>query len=174
MATVTSHIGLVATASTTADHPFHVARRFASLDHISHGRAAWNFVTSQQDAIAQNFGFKRLPDHAERYRRADEFVEVVVKLGIPGTTMPWSPMRRPAAMSISTACGPSTMRASGSVRGPQRPRPPQGRPMLVHQAIRRQPAPGCAGPTPSSPCSGPWRRRGPSMSTSNFAPAIRA
>jgi FMN-dependent oxidoreductase (nitrilotriacetate monooxygenase family) len=80
MAAVTERIGLVATASTTFEHPFHVARRFASLDHISKGRAAWNIVTTQHSEAAANFGLPELPPHADRYQRAEEFVEVAVKL----------------------------------------------------------------------------------------------
>jgi N-acetyl-S-(2-succino)cysteine monooxygenase len=77
LAMVTSHIGLTATASTSYNEPFHVARKFASLDHISGGRAGWNLVTSVQDAEAQNFGRDAHYGHAERYERACEFAEVV-------------------------------------------------------------------------------------------------
>ncbi|MBT7265859.1 MAG: LLM class flavin-dependent oxidoreductase [Rhodospirillaceae bacterium] len=77
LAMVTSHIGLTATASTSYNEPFHVARKFASLDHISGGRAGWNLVTSVQDAEAQNFGRDAHYGHAERYERAREFAEVV-------------------------------------------------------------------------------------------------
>lgn len=80
IAAVTSRIGLVASASTTYNHPFHLARTFASLDHISSGRAGWNLVTSQNGWEAQNFGMTKHPDHADRYARAREFAEVVVKL----------------------------------------------------------------------------------------------
>jgi FMN-dependent oxidoreductase (nitrilotriacetate monooxygenase family) len=80
MAMVTTYIGLVCTASTTFNHPYHVARRFASLDHVSKGRAAWNMVTSHSEAAAANFGPGPLPDHASRYQRAHEFAEVVTKL----------------------------------------------------------------------------------------------
>lgn len=73
---VTSHIGLVATASTTYDEPYHVARRFASLDHLSGGRAGWNVVTSVEDAEARNFGRDHHLDHEVRYSRAREFLSV--------------------------------------------------------------------------------------------------
>ncbi|GGL18019.1 monooxygenase [Sphaerisporangium melleum] len=79
LAAVTDHIGLIATVSTTYNEPFHVARTFASLDHISGGRAGWNIVTSAGEAEARNFGRER-PAHADRYARATEFLEVVTKL----------------------------------------------------------------------------------------------
>jgi len=74
---VTEHIGLVATASTTYNEPYHVARKFASLDHLSNGRAGWNVVTSWSDVEAQNFSLDKHPEHAARYERAGEFVDVV-------------------------------------------------------------------------------------------------
>lgn len=77
MAMVTSHVGLAATASTTYNEPYHIARKFASLDHISGGRAAWNVVTSATDMEARNFGLAGSPPKAGRYDRAAEFVEVV-------------------------------------------------------------------------------------------------
>lgn len=77
LAGVTSRIGLVATASTTYDEPFHVARRFASLDHISGGRAGWNVVTTSNPDSSRNFGLDTQPDHAARYHRAREFYDVV-------------------------------------------------------------------------------------------------
>ncbi len=77
LAMVTERIGLIATASTTYDQPFHVARRFASLDHLSGGRAGWNVVTTSNPDAAKNFGLEHHPEHADRYDRAREFVEVV-------------------------------------------------------------------------------------------------
>ncbi|MGE8637539.1 LLM class flavin-dependent oxidoreductase [Achromobacter marplatensis] len=76
----TRHLGLVATASTTFDEPFHVARRFASLDHLSNGRAGWNIVTTSNPDAALNFGRTGQPDHAQRYARAREFYDVVTGL----------------------------------------------------------------------------------------------
>jgi FMN-dependent oxidoreductase (nitrilotriacetate monooxygenase family) len=76
----TSHIGLGATASTSFYEPYNIARLFASLDHISHGRAAWNVVTSANDYAARNFGLDRLPPHAKRYEKAREFFQVVQAL----------------------------------------------------------------------------------------------
>jgi FMN-dependent oxidoreductase (nitrilotriacetate monooxygenase family) len=77
LAALTSRIGLVATASTTYNEPFHVARKYASLDRISGGRAGWNIVTSWSDAEAQNFNRDSHLDYGTRYERAAEFVEVV-------------------------------------------------------------------------------------------------
>ncbi|HKY13689.1 MAG TPA: LLM class flavin-dependent oxidoreductase [Microthrixaceae bacterium] len=80
LAGATSHIGLGATYSTTYYTPFHVARTFATLDHLSAGRAAWNVVTSVNDSEAQNYGFKEHLDHDARYDRADEFLEATTGL----------------------------------------------------------------------------------------------
>ena len=76
----TQHIGLVATASTTFDEPFHLARRFASLDHLSEGRAGWNIVTTSNPDAALNFGREDHMEHDERYARAREFYDVVTGL----------------------------------------------------------------------------------------------
>lgn len=80
LATHTTHIGLVATASTSYNEPFHVARKFASLDHLSAGRAGWNLVTSGQENEARNFSREKHYEHGARYRRAREFAQVVVGL----------------------------------------------------------------------------------------------
>jgi alkanesulfonate monooxygenase len=77
---VTERIGLVATGSTTFDAPYHVARRFASLDHLSAGRAGWNIVTTANPDAALNFGLDEHMEHDERYRRAREFFDVVTGL----------------------------------------------------------------------------------------------
>ena len=76
LAAVTTHVGLGATSSTTYNQPFTVARAFASLDHLSGGRAAWNAVTSSQAEAAGNFG-RQHPPHDKRYEIAEEFVDVV-------------------------------------------------------------------------------------------------
>ncbi|SMR45246.1 unnamed protein product [Zymoseptoria tritici ST99CH_3D1] len=76
----TSRIGLAATASTTYDSPYHVARRFASLDHISEGRAAWNIVTTGNPESSKNFGEEEHMQHGDRYKRAREFYDVVTGL----------------------------------------------------------------------------------------------
>jgi FMN-dependent oxidoreductase (nitrilotriacetate monooxygenase family) len=80
IAAATSRIGLIATASTTYTEPYNLARLFASLDHISHGRAGWNIVTTSDVGAAQNFGLPEHPPHADRYETAREFLEVVTKL----------------------------------------------------------------------------------------------
>jgi len=76
----TERIGLVATGSTTFDAPYHIARRFASLDHLSNGRAGWNIVTTSNPDAALNFGLEEHMEHGERYRRAREFYDVVTGL----------------------------------------------------------------------------------------------
>ena len=80
LAGVTERIGLIATASTTFDEAYHIARRFASLDHISGGRAGWNIVTTSNPDAALNFGLDDHMEHDERYARAREFYEVVTGL----------------------------------------------------------------------------------------------
>lgn len=80
LAMVTERIGLVATATTTYNEPYNIARRFMSIDHISDGRAGWNLVTSQIEDESENFGFDQHMAHAERYERAEEFYEVVTGL----------------------------------------------------------------------------------------------
>jgi N-acetyl-S-(2-succino)cysteine monooxygenase len=77
LAVVTSHIGLVTTASTTYNEPYNIARKFATLDLISNGRAGWNVVTSWSEAEAKNFNRQQHLDYDTRYARAAEFVEVV-------------------------------------------------------------------------------------------------
>lgn len=80
LAAVTEHIGLIATASTTYEQPYHIARKFASLDHISGGRAGWNLVTTANPDVALNFGLDAHMEHGERYKRAREFYDVVTGL----------------------------------------------------------------------------------------------
>jgi FMN-dependent oxidoreductase (nitrilotriacetate monooxygenase family) len=80
LAAVTERIGLIATASTTFEEPYHVARRFASLDHLSGGRAGWNLVTTANPDAALNFGLAEHVEHAERYDRGREFFDVVTGL----------------------------------------------------------------------------------------------
>src|ERR671925_679679 len=76
----TKHLGLIATASTTFEPAYTIARRFASLDHISGGRAGWNLVTTSNPDAALNFGLTEHMEHGERYRRAREFYDVVTGL----------------------------------------------------------------------------------------------
>jgi FMN-dependent oxidoreductase (nitrilotriacetate monooxygenase family) len=80
LAAVTERIGLIATASTTYNEPYHIARKFASLDHISGGRAGWNLVTSGNPQESVNFGLEEHVEHSVRYRRAREFFDVVTGL----------------------------------------------------------------------------------------------
>ncbi|MDD0841589.1 LLM class flavin-dependent oxidoreductase [Pseudomonas sp. Gutcm_11s] len=80
LATVTQHIGLISTVSTTFNDPYLLARRFASLDHLSGGRSGWNLVTSAIDLEAQNFGQERIDEHADRYARAEEFIDIATGL----------------------------------------------------------------------------------------------
>src|SRR5437763_6855872 len=80
LAMMTEHLGLIATASTTLEPPYLIARRFASLDHISGGRAGWNLVTTSNPDAALNFGLTEHMEHGERYRRARELYDVVTGL----------------------------------------------------------------------------------------------
>jgi len=80
LAGVTERLGLIATASTTFNEPYNLARYFASLDHISGGRAGWNIVTTYNQGAARNFGLEDVPSDEERYARAQEFVDVTTKL----------------------------------------------------------------------------------------------
>lgn len=80
LSAVTEHLGFVASASTTYNEPYHIARKFASLDWISSGRVGWNVVTSWSEQEALNFGAERHMEHGLRYRRAEEFVDVVFGL----------------------------------------------------------------------------------------------
>ncbi|MFV2174934.1 LLM class flavin-dependent oxidoreductase [Actinomadura sp. LOL_016] len=133
MATATTHIGLIATASTTYNDPYNLARRFASLDHISGGRAGWNIVTTATLDAARNFGLDELPAHRERYARAAEFVEVARRL--------WDSWRDDAAVgdkaggTWAVADRVRPIEHSGNhyrVHGPlNTARPPQGHPVLV-------------------------------------------
>lgn len=77
LAGATRHLGLVGTVSTSYSDPFTVARQFASLDHLSGGRAGWNVVTSPLEGSAKNYSREHHPEHALRYRIADEYLEVV-------------------------------------------------------------------------------------------------
>jgi FMN-dependent oxidoreductase (nitrilotriacetate monooxygenase family) len=133
VARATSQIGLIATASTSYNDPFNLARRFASLDHVSGGRAGWNIVTTAGDDAARNFGLDAQPAHAERYQRADEFVEVSRKLWDS-----WEDdaiVADPAGAVWAEAAKVHPIEHKGrffSVRGPLNlPRSPQGHPLLV-------------------------------------------
>jgi FMN-dependent oxidoreductase (nitrilotriacetate monooxygenase family) len=133
VAGATDHIGLGATYSTTYYPPYHVARTFATLDHLSGGRAAWNVVTSVNDAEAQNFGIDAHLGHDTRYDRAEEFIEVVSRL--------WDSWEDDAIIGDREAgifADPAKVHelhhigSYFNVRGPlTAPRPPQGRPPII-------------------------------------------
>ena len=133
LAQVTDHIGLIATASTGFSEPYNLARLFSSLDHISGGRAGWNIVTTAQDRSAQNFNREVNTEHAERYRRADEFLDV--------TTALWDSWEDDALIvdpETGVFADDAKVHEIGhkgqffSVRGPLNAvRSPQGRPLLV-------------------------------------------
>jgi FMN-dependent oxidoreductase (nitrilotriacetate monooxygenase family) len=80
IAAATTRIGVIGTASTSYNEPYNIARRFATLDHVSNGRAGWNVVTTADLPSARNFGRDAVPDHAQRYERADEFTGLVKAL----------------------------------------------------------------------------------------------
>jgi alkanesulfonate monooxygenase SsuD/methylene tetrahydromethanopterin reductase-like flavin-dependent oxidoreductase (luciferase family) len=101
LAMVTERIGLIATASTTYEEPFHVARRFASLDHISSGRAGWNIVTTGNPETSYNFGGDEHMAHGDRYARARANIATwSPDCGIAGRTMPSYAMWKAASSSI--------------------------------------------------------------------------
>lgn len=80
LADATEHLGIITTVSTTFTPPFMLARSMATMSHLSDGRIGWNMVTSSEDRAAQNYGLDQLPEHDERYQRADEYVDVVKEL----------------------------------------------------------------------------------------------
>ena len=130
---VTQHIGLVATGSTTFDVPYHIARRFASLDHLSGGRAGWNIVTTSNPDAALNFGMGELMEHGERYERAREFYDVVT-----GLWDSWADDAFIRDAESGVFLDPARMHVLGhkgeflSVRGPLNiARPVQGWPVIV-------------------------------------------
>ena len=133
MGLATSHLGLGATYSTTYYSPFHVARLFASLDHFTGGRAAWNVVTSLNDSEAHNFGVSEHLEHDDRYDVADEFMEAAIAL--------WDSWEEGAVIadrgSERFADSTKVHRADYegrhlSSRGPLTvPRSPQGRPVII-------------------------------------------
>jgi N-acetyl-S-(2-succino)cysteine monooxygenase len=134
LAVMTRHIGLVATVSTTFSEPYTVARQFASLDHLSGGRAGWNVVTSQGDFIARNYSRESMPTHDDRYERAAEYLEVA-----KGLWDSWDDDAfRAADPDAGLAFDPEALHVLGhrgehfSVRGPLNvPRPVQGHPLIV-------------------------------------------
>lgn len=133
LAALTKHVGLIATVSTTYNDPYHVARKFASLDHISKGRAAWNIVTGHSQEDANNFNRPEHPEVTKRYEIGDEFVEVTKQL--------WDSWEEDALIydrESETTIDTSKVYEINfkgkyhSVKGPLNiPRPPQGYPVLV-------------------------------------------
>ena len=133
LAMVTERIGLIATASTTFDAPYHIARRFASLDHISNGRSGWNVVTTANPDAALNFGLTEHVAHDERYRRAREFLSVVTGLWDSWADDAW--LRDQASGIFFDPAKMHVLDHKGehhSVRGPLNiARPVQGWPVIV-------------------------------------------
>ncbi|MCW2127994.1 LLM class flavin-dependent oxidoreductase [Bradyrhizobium elkanii] len=129
----TRDIGLVGTATTTYNQPYHLARMFASLDHLSRGRAGWNVVTSGLKFEAPNFGDDELPDHDTRYARAREFVEVVKGLWDSWEDDAFVRDKQSGIFADTTKLHLLNHRGDYlSVRGPLNvSRPPQGYPVLV-------------------------------------------
>ncbi|PVX81682.1 LLM class flavin-dependent oxidoreductase [Paraburkholderia unamae] len=133
LAAVTERIGLIATVSTSFHEPFNVARKFASLDQISGGRAGWNLVTSSSTSEAHNFNLDELPDHASRYQRAAEFHDVVL-----GLWDSWDDDAFPRDKASGIYLDTEKLHVLGhrgdffKVRGPLNvSRSPQGRPVVV-------------------------------------------
>lgn len=129
LSAVTERIGLIGTSSTTYNDPFTVARQFATLDHLSEGRAGWNVVTTAIAAAAENYGSEGLPDHQDRYERGEEFVDVVL-----GLWDSWDPDAVVAERATGRYTDPNRIRTLAhqgehfQVRGPLPiPRSPQGR-----------------------------------------------
>ena len=139
MGLATSHLGLGATYSTTYYAPFHVARLFASLDHFTAGRAAWNVVTSLNDSEAHNFGVSEHLEHDDRYDLADEFMEAAIAL--------WDSWQDGAVIAdrdsgrFADSLGVRRADYHGqylSSRGPLTvPRPPQGHPVIIQAGAER-------------------------------------
>ncbi len=132
VAMATRRIGLVATCSTTYTEPYNLARQFATLDHISGGRAGWNLVTSAQPLEALNYSMDAQVDHADRYARAEEYADVVT--GLWDSWAPDALVRDKAAARYFDPAGVQRLDFKGEyfqVRGPLNVmRSPQGRPVI--------------------------------------------
>jgi FMN-dependent oxidoreductase (nitrilotriacetate monooxygenase family) len=133
VAVVTKRVGLIATASTTYTEPFNLARQFASLDHISNGRVAWNIVTSWLATAARNFGGAAQVSHADRYARAEEFMKVIKALWDSWADDAVIDDRAGGRYTRPDRIRPINHRGDFyQVAGPlNMPRCPQGRPVLV-------------------------------------------
>ena len=134
LAMVTERIGLVATASTTFDEPYHIARRFASLDHISAGRAGWNVVTTSNPDAALNFGLTEMVDHDERYP--------------PRPRVPRRRHRSVGQLGRRRLAARSGERRVLRPRQDARARSSRRAPLGARPAQHRPPAPGLAGDRP--------------------------
>ncbi|ALS29122.1 monooxygenase [Paenibacillus sp. 32O-W] len=140
LAAVTKNIGLIATVGTTYNEPYHVARKFASLDHISKGRSGWNIVTGHSSADGANFARQEYPDLSKRYEIGDEFVEVAKQL--------WDSWEEDAlvydrerdiAIERDKIHEIDFRGKYYTVKGPLNiPRPPQGYPVLVQSGSSEQ------------------------------------
>jgi alkanesulfonate monooxygenase len=141
LSSVTTHIGLAATCHTAYNEPFHVARKFASLDHLSGGRAGWNFVTGANAEDALNFSREAHAAHGDRYDRAEEFADIV--LGLWDSFDDGAFVRDKASGVYLDTAKFHILGHKGKyfqVKGPLSvPRPPQGHPVLI-QAGKSEPA----------------------------------
>jgi FMN-dependent oxidoreductase (nitrilotriacetate monooxygenase family) len=133
LAVNTTHIGLVATASTTYNEPYGLARTFASLDQLSGGRAGWNLVTSASDLEAENFASAGLRPHSERYERAEEFADAALALWDGVDDGAYLPQGADGAFADPARLHPVRHRGKHfAVEGIlESPRSPQGRPIMV-------------------------------------------
>ncbi|MGO4328746.1 LLM class flavin-dependent oxidoreductase [Cupriavidus sp. 2TAF22] len=133
IAAATTHIGLIGTASTSYNEPYNIARRFATLDHVSGGRAGWNVVTTADVPSARNFGRDAAPDHAQRYARADEFTTVVKALWDSWEDDAFIGDKAGGRFVDADKVQPIAHRGEHfSVQGPLNlPRSPQGHPVVV-------------------------------------------
>lgn len=140
IAVSTQRLGLISTISTTYQHPYHIARAIATLDHISNGRAGWNIVTSHNYEEAQNFGYDKPPSNEERYGRAHESIDVV-----RGLWDSWEEDAFPVNQATGDYVDRSKMHVLSHegpffrVKGPLNvPRPIQGHPVLVTAGVSEQ------------------------------------
>ncbi|POR46897.1 FMN-dependent oxidoreductase (nitrilotriacetate monooxygenase family) [Paraburkholderia eburnea] len=133
IAAATTHIGVIGTASTSYNEPYNIARRFATLDHVSHGRAGWNVVTTADLPSARNFGHDAVPDHAQRYARAAEFTELVKALWDSWDDDAFIGDKASGRFIDVAKVRPVAHEGRFfKVQGPLNlPRPPQGHPVLV-------------------------------------------
>ena len=143
LAGATERIGLIATGSTTFDAPYHVARRFASLDHISGGRAGWNIVTTSNPDAALNFGLDDHMDHAERYKRAREFYDVVT--GLWDSFADDAFVRDVEQGPVFRPCENARARSQGQIS--------EGARSAEHRASRRRAGPSSCRPAPPTTAS---------------------